>query len=50
MGLVSIATWHAGTSELIDDGVSGYLVPENDSIELANKINYIIKRQENGNL
>ena len=29
---------------LIDDGISGYLVPENDSIELANKINYIIKR------
>src|SRR5579862_156926 len=36
MGLVSIATWHAGTPELIDDNVSGFLVPEKNTNALAN--------------
>ncbi len=43
MGLLSIGTWHAGTPELIDDGYSGFLVPEKDSRQLASKIEYIIK-------
>ena len=28
MGLITIATWHAGNPELIEDKVSGFLVPE----------------------
>jgi len=43
MGLLSIGTWHAGTPELIDDGYSGFLVPERDSKQLAYKIEYLIQ-------
>jgi len=46
MGLISIATWHAGTPELIDDGVSGFLVPEKHTKELAKKIGYVIEHPE----
>lgn len=46
MGLISIATWHAGTPELIKDGVSGFLVPEKDTKNLANKIEYVIRHPE----
>jgi colanic acid/amylovoran biosynthesis glycosyltransferase len=46
MGLISIATWHAGTPELIDDGISGFLVPEKKSKELANTIEYVIEHPE----
>jgi colanic acid/amylovoran biosynthesis glycosyltransferase len=43
MGLISIGTWHAGTPELIDHGVSGFLVSEQNVIELAQMIDYIIE-------
>lgn len=43
MGLISIGTMHAGTPELIENGVSGYLVPEKDAKALAQKITYIVK-------
>jgi colanic acid/amylovoran biosynthesis glycosyltransferase len=46
MGLISIATWHAGTPELIEDGVSGFLVPEKNSKKLASKIEYVIRHPE----
>lgn len=46
MGLISIATWHAGTPELIEDGVSGFLVPEKNSEILAQKIKYVIQHPE----
>ena len=46
MGLISVGTWHAGTPELIDDNVSGYLVPENDVCRLANTVNFIIEHPE----
>ena len=46
MGLVSIGTWHAGTPELIQDGVSGFLVPEKNSDLLAQKIKYVIEHPE----
>jgi len=42
-GLIPIGTWHAGTPELITDGVSGFLVPQKNSAALADKINYIIE-------
>ena len=35
MGLVSIGTWHAGNPELIDDSISGFLVPQKNSELLA---------------
>jgi len=46
MGLISIATYHAGTPELVEDGVSGFLVPESNSELLAQKIKYVIKHTE----
>src|SRR3990172_2789405 len=46
MGLISIATWHAGTPELIDDGVSGFLVPEKSIFKLAKVIEYVIEHPE----
>lgn len=46
MGLISIATWHAGNPELIDDLVSGFLVPEKSSKLLARKIKYIINNPD----
>ena len=45
-GLISIGTFHAGTSELIEDGISGFLVHEKNSKELAQKIKYIIEHPE----
>ncbi len=46
MGLIPIGTRHAGTPELIEDGVSGFLVPEKDSHALAKKMRYILKHPE----
>ena len=46
MGLISIATWHAGTPELIEDGKSGFLVPEKSPSRLAKAIEYIIEHPE----
>ena len=46
MGLISIATFHAGTPELIDNGVSGFLVPEKSVAELAGIIEYVIEHSE----
>lgn len=46
MGLMSIGTVHAGTPELIDDEVSGFLVPQNDSKALAEKIMYVVQHPE----
>jgi len=45
-GALVIATDHAGTSELIADGRSGFLVPERDSDALTEKINYLIAHPE----
>ena len=46
MGLITVATRHAGTPELIENGVSGFLVKEKSSTMLAGKIDYIIKHSE----
>jgi colanic acid/amylovoran biosynthesis glycosyltransferase len=46
MGLICVATWHAGNPELIENGVSGFLVPERTKIELAQTINHIIEHPE----
>ncbi len=46
MGLIAVSTWHAGTSELIDHGKSGFLVPEGNVVELVATIGYIINHPE----
>ncbi len=46
MGLITVGTWHAGTPELIDNNVSGFLVPEKDVSKLAEAIQYIIQHPE----
>jgi colanic acid/amylovoran biosynthesis glycosyltransferase len=46
MGLISIGTLHAGTPELIENGVSGFLVPQKNSFQLAKTIEYIIEHPE----
>jgi colanic acid/amylovoran biosynthesis glycosyltransferase len=46
MGVIAVATRHAGNSELIEDGISGFLVSQKNSKELAKKIKYIIEHPE----
>ena len=41
MGLPVIGTEHAGTPELITDGVSGFLVPERDVDGLVDRLTYL---------
>lgn len=43
MGLLVIATDHSGNSELIDHGVSGFLVPERNSNAIKENIEYLVK-------
>jgi colanic acid/amylovoran biosynthesis glycosyltransferase len=38
-----ISTYHAGIPELVEDGVSGFLVPEKDAPALAQKIEYLLQ-------
>ena len=38
MGMPVISTWHSGIPELVNDGVSGCLVPERDVEALADRI------------
>lgn len=47
MGLPVIATRHGGIPELVEDGISGFLVPERNADALAEKLYYLI---ENSNL
>jgi len=37
-----ISTLHSGIPELIEDKVSGYLLPERETVQLANKIEYLL--------
>lgn len=46
LGLPVIATRHGGIPELIEDGVSGVLVPERDSAALAERLIEIIDHPE----
>ena len=46
MGLPIISTQHSGIPELVQDGISGYLVPERDVDALAEKLNYLIEYPE----
>ncbi len=42
MGKPVIATNHGGSKEILVNGKTGYLVPPEDHIELANKIEYLL--------
>ncbi len=46
MGLPVISTYHSGTAELLNDKVSGLLVPERDSNAIAQQIDYLISHPE----
>ncbi|MBE7444976.1 MAG: glycosyltransferase [Planctomycetia bacterium] len=41
-GLPVISTFNSGISELVTDGVSGFLVPERDAASLADSLAYLI--------
>lgn len=46
MGLLVIATDHSGNAELIDNGISGLLVPERDSQAIYDAVEYLLKNPE----
>ena len=46
MGLPVVSTYHSGIPELIEDGVSGFLVPEWDVDALVEKLGYLIRHPE----
>ena len=46
MGLPVIGTLHGGIPELVEDGVSGFLVPERDEEAIADKLIYLIQHPE----
>ena len=46
MGIPVISTYHSGIPELIQDGKSGFLVPERDADALAEKLQHLIRHPE----
>ncbi|MEM9907314.1 MAG: glycosyltransferase, partial [Cyanobacteria bacterium P01_D01_bin.44] len=46
MGLPVISTYHSGIPELVENTVSGFLVPERDIDGLAGRIHYLIHHPE----
>ncbi|MGF1492437.1 MAG: glycosyltransferase [Microcoleaceae cyanobacterium] len=46
MGLPVISTYHGGIPELVEDGVSGFLVPERDAEALAEKLGILINNSQ----
>lgn len=46
MGLPVISTLHGGIPELVEEGVSGYLVPERDAAAIANCLAELIQQPE----
>ena len=45
-GLPVLSTSHAGIPELVQDGISGFLVPERDPDALAIKLEYLARHQD----
>jgi colanic acid/amylovoran biosynthesis glycosyltransferase len=45
-GLPVLSTDHSGIPELVQDGTSGFLVPERDVEALANKLEYLVEHPE----
>ncbi|QIR35475.1 colanic acid biosynthesis glycosyltransferase WcaL [Tolypothrix sp. PCC 7910] len=46
MGLPVISTLHGGIPELVEDGISGFLVPEKDVDAITEKLIYLIEHPE----
>lgn len=46
LGLPVLSTMHSGIPELVEDGVSGYLVKERDVDALADRLSYLIDHPE----
>lgn len=46
MGLPILSTFHSGIPELVENGVSGFLVPERDADALAQKLEYLIEHPQ----
>lgn len=46
MGLPVISTYHGGIPELVEDGVTGFLVPERNAELLAEKLGILIKNPQ----
>lgn len=46
MGLPVISTRHGGIPELVEDGISGFLVPERDANAIAEKLIYLFEHPE----
>ncbi|MBD2355062.1 glycosyltransferase [Tolypothrix sp. FACHB-123] len=46
MGLPVIGTRHGGIPELVEDGISGFLVPERDVDAIALKLTYLLEHPE----
>lgn len=46
LGLSVVATRHGGVPELVEDGVTGWLVPERDPIALASVVRLIVEHPE----
>jgi colanic acid/amylovoran biosynthesis glycosyltransferase len=46
MGIPVISTLHGGIPELVEEGVSGFLVPEGDADALAQKLQYLLAHPE----
>ncbi|HEB87788.1 MAG TPA: colanic acid biosynthesis glycosyltransferase WcaL [Gammaproteobacteria bacterium] len=45
-GLPVLSTWHGGIPELVEDGVSGYLVPERDVTALTDRLSSFCNHPE----
>jgi len=41
-GLPTLATWHAGIPEGVQDGVTGHLVPERDTVQLTEALDSLL--------
>lgn len=46
MGLPVISTLHGGIPELVEDGISGFLVPERDVDAIAQRLTYLIEHPQ----
>jgi colanic acid/amylovoran biosynthesis glycosyltransferase len=46
MGLPVVSTWHGGIPEIVQDRISGFLVPERDVDALVEKLKYLIDHAE----
>lgn len=46
LGIPVVSTYHSGIPELVQDGISGFLVPERDTTALADRLAYLVDHPE----